>query len=305
MFFLTSLSVVSFAQSVDTSQSVDSTYNSEDWSNQVIIPPLFEYIIAPEELPDLKSKTDYLMENFWNPMDFKNVGAVDQNALNHAFGVYVQAMQYASEDKVKDSVKKLIGKIKTNPTLTYQFTKAAEENLYGPRAELWGDEIYISFLQNLMDNKKIDDSKKVRYADQLALLKKTAVGEKLPQIKLFNKESTPTSFIFNKKYTLLNFTTPNCEDCRYSFLKMDISGGINDMIEDGLLGVDVILLGEKMADGNLPEKWTVLYSPDALEELDIRMLPSFYIVDNNGKVVAKNLNIDSAIDILEVLNNKE
>lgn len=174
--------------------------------NQVLIPPLFEYVVAPDDLPDLTSRTDYLMQHFWDPFDFKKTEVVDQNALNHAFSVYVQAMAYASQDKIDESIKNLIGKIKNKPGLSYQFAKAAEENLYGPRAELWGDAVYMEFLQNLLNNKKVSEQKKRHFEEQYSLLKNSSVGAPLPHINVKNMEGTPTTINPNKEFTLIEFT---------------------------------------------------------------------------------------------------
>lgn len=272
--------------------------------NQMVIPPLFEYVIAPEELPDLRSRTDYLMDNFWNPFDFKKSGVVDQNALNHAFGVYVESMRFASEKKVKESVKKLIANLKGNPALSYQFTKAAEESLYGPRADFWADEIYMSFLKNLLENKKIDDNKKKKYKEQYDLLTSTAIGAEMPQFELNNAHGTSTSLNPSREAALICFTTPNSEDGKYSLLKMDISGVVNDMIEDGRLDVYVVILGDTFPEVYMPDKWTVLQSGNATDVMDIRFVPCFYILDGKKKIAGKNLAVDDAIDLLEMLYSK-
>ena len=103
------------------------------------IQPLFEYPTAPEELNSLADKSDYLVEHFWDSMNFKNKTTVDQTALNHAFRVYTAPLRWANRDKALVSVNKLIESIQKNPALFIQFTKAAEENMYGPRAEVWVD----------------------------------------------------------------------------------------------------------------------------------------------------------------------
>lgn len=268
----------------------------------IIIPPLFEYVIAPDDLPDLQSRTDYLMDNFWNPFDFKKTEYVDQTALNHAFGVYTQAMPFASRKKVIDSVKKLIKNLKDKPALSLQFTKAAEESLYGPRAEIWSDEIYIMFLQNLIDNKKISNSKKNRYVAQLNLLNRTAVGAEFPDVHLVTENGTLTKFKPIKDFRIVEFTLPDCEDCRYTNVKLDISGVVNDMIEDGRLDVMVVMTGEPVKKDYFPEKWIALSSDNAGDLMDLRIFPNFYIVDKNNKIRGKNLSVDGAIELLESLS---
>lgn len=275
----------------------------EEQSAEVVIPPLFEYPVAPDELPDLESKVNYLMEHFWDPMDFK-AKSVDQNALNHAFGVYSQAMPYASRNKVFEGVKKLIGKIKGNPGLTYQFTKAAEENMFGPRADVWIDDIYIMFLDNLAANKKIDNLRKMRYEEQRQILKATAIGAKMPQLKFQNRYGSVSEFKPAKDLTLLEFGNPECDDCRYTKLKLEISSDINDLMHDGKLDIAFIIPDDE--DGELleltqsyPDSWIVGSAvEDTAENFDIRATPCIYILDKEGKIIAKNVDIETAVLIL-------
>lgn len=118
------------------------------------IDPLFQYPSAPEELSSIQDKSNYLVNHFWEPMDFKDKKAVDQNALNDAFKVYCVPMRWADKERALVSVDKLIEKISKNPTLLIQFTKAAEENLYSPRADVWIDEVYLRFLNAIVKTRR-------------------------------------------------------------------------------------------------------------------------------------------------------
>lgn len=297
------------AQTAEPSDSipVEEVAVAQEEDEAITIPPLFEYVVAPDNLPDLQSRTDYLMDNFWNPFDFKKTKSVDQNALNHAFSVYVQAMPYASEKKVMDSVKKLVGNIKGNPGLSLQFVKAAEEVLYGPRAEFWADPIYMSFLENLLANKKVSDSKKKKYIAQLDLLKRNAVGATLPHINFVALDGKPSTMQFTAPYTLLQFRNVDCDDCKFANLKLELNGVASDMIDNSKLEVySIVLTDDESAirdfdAGEMNPKWHLGWSQDAATQLDIRMTPSYYLVDQNGKIVAKNEIISSVLDIISRL----
>ncbi|MDE5869058.1 MAG: DUF5106 domain-containing protein, partial [Muribaculaceae bacterium] len=97
----------------------------------IYIEPLFTYPVAPEDIVSLGDKSNWLMQHFWDSFDFKSKKAVDQNALNDAFSVYSHPMIWADKDVVLKSTDNLINNISKNPVLMLQFTKAAEENLYG------------------------------------------------------------------------------------------------------------------------------------------------------------------------------
>lgn len=279
--------------------------------NRIYIEPLFEYPVVPDELGDnLTDRADYQIENFWNNFDFKNKNAVDQNALNHAFEVYASAMPYATSEKVIKSVDKLIEKIKKNPTLSYQFAKAAEEILYGPRASMWIDEVYIKFLENLVANKKIDKSKKLKFQDQLSILKNSAVGAKAYRFNYVSRDGQHSNFMPKSDFTLIEFGNPECDDCRYAKLKMDISSVLNDLLYDNRLDIYFIIT-EEDEDGSLlkststyPDKWIVGKAGELDDYYDLRATPSLYLIDKDGKIIAKNISVDNAIAILEVLSQQ-
>ena len=149
---------LAFAQS--GSEATDSV-NQEQ--SQTVVKALFEYPVAPAEITGLQEKSDWLMEHFWDGFNPKKLKSVDQSALNHAFFVYATPMQWADKEKSIASVDRLIESLKKNPALMLQMTKAAEETLYGPRATMWIDEIYVRFLEALVKQKKLKDVHTARY----------------------------------------------------------------------------------------------------------------------------------------------
>lgn len=279
----------------------DTIFNDEG----VMIPPLFEYPTAPDDSPSLEARTNYLMDHFWDPFDFKNSKIVDQNALNHAFSVYAGAIPYADANKVKESIKNIVANIKGNPGLSYQFAKAAEENLYGPRASFWVDELYIPFLENLMSNKKIDKVKKARFESQLKVLKATQPEQTMPVFEYVNREGMKSKLNPTKKYTIIEFGNPECDDCHLAQFQFQISGSVNELMEDGLLDVMFIIPDDESGEllpktKDYPKDWIVgAASEDLFEILDMRATPTIYVIDRNGKIVAKNVGPETAISIVE------
>lgn len=273
--------------------------------DKIIIEPLFEYPSAPEELEGLTERSDYLMDHFWDSFDFK-VPVVDQTALNDAFGVFVTAMRYASRDKSLASINKLIKSLKGNSTLLYQFTKAAEDNLYGPRAAIWSDEAYIPFLKALTAEKSISDIKKQRYSMQLETLLHNAPGVKFPKIRLTLANGRHSDFEVKHPLTLIEFGNPDCDDCKFSRLKLEMAADIAEMIKSGELGMYFIVadampedqseLIEKFAD--YPAEWITAINYGGDEIFDLRSTPSFYLLDKNGKIIAKNIDVNKAVEVI-------
>ena len=274
------------------------TYSQNTADNVIYIEPLFEYPTAPEEILSLEDKSDWLMEHFWNNFDFKSKEAVDQNALNDAFNVYSNPMRWATRDVVLKSTDRLIAAISKNPTLLLQFTKAAEENLYGPRAETYIDEVYVKYLEALVKSKKLSPSRKERYSRQLRILKNSMVGVVPPRFPFKNVNGS-TEYFNPGLLTLIEFGDPECMDCRYAKLKMDTDLRFSELVEKGKINVLFIIPDPDEGWETLVTDYPPLWHTGASEEIsdiyDLRSTPYFYVIGTDGKIIDKTANVEKAM----------
>ena len=266
------------------------------------IEPLFEYPIAPEELPSLTEKSDYLAQHFWDSFDFKNKSSVDQLALNDAFRVYLAPLRWANYDISVASVDKLIEKVQGNPTLLFQFTKAAEENLYGPRAEVWSDDIYIKFLNALLKNKKIPDSRKNRFKKQAKVIEDTRIGAIAPSFSFTNTSGEVSQYFPMSTPTIIIFGDPDDTDWRLTRLKTETNSNLTDALNKGKINILFILpdLKENWQDlvSNYSPKWVTGASENIKDIYDIRLLPAIFVIGNDGKIIMKNISLENAIALI-------
>lgn len=283
---------------------IASAQDSVTEEGQLVIQPLFEYPVAPEEIDSLSLKCDWLMEHFWDQMDFKKTKTVDQNALNHAFGVYISALEYANIKKGDESIDKLISQISKNPSLSLQFAKAAEENLYGPRAGRimsWYDPIFVKFLNNVVKNKNIKKERKVKYERLSKIISGTMTGQMPPEFDYKTPEGKISRYHPNGVITIIEFGSSDCIDCRLAKLKMDTDVQFSTLVDKGK--INVLYIDTNPKEGweeelkSYPSNWYVGAS-DAVPDLyDLRRNPSIYVIDREGKVAAKNIDVVTAMAI--------
>lgn len=259
----------------------------------VYLAPLFEYPSAPEELGSMEDKCSWIVDNFWNLMDFKSTAPVDQAKLNHAFSVYAVGCQYAPKVKVEASADKLIKTLQKNPTLLVQFVKAAEENLYGPRADVWIDELYIKFLQGAISNKKISKARKARYESQLKQLQGTLVGATPPEFDFVRTNGDPAQYFAMSTPTILFFGDPDCDECRQGRLRMESNVAFSKAVTDGKINVLFIIPdaedGWQKDVAGFPKGWVAGASDTVSDSYDLRQTPEVYLIGSDGKIVGKHL----------------
>ncbi|MBD5272200.1 MAG: DUF5106 domain-containing protein [Bacteroides sp.] len=270
----------------------------QDETNVIYIDPLFQYPVAPEELMSLEDKSNWLMDHFWEGFDFKAKQAVDQNALNDAFNVYAHPMRWADRDHVIKSTDNIISAISKNPVLLMQFTKAAEENLYGPRAIAYIDEIYVKYLEAIDKNKKINPARKARYGRQLRILK-NSMRETVPPAFDFTTPTGAKETFRPGLLTVIEFGDPDCMDCRQAKLKMDTDLKFSSLVEKGLINVLFIIPDpedgweEKLAD--YPRLWHTGASDEVSDIYDLRSTPYFYVIGTDGKIQDKTESVEKAM----------
>lgn len=276
------------------------------YSQEVIqIEPLFEYPIAPESLSTLVDKSNYLIEHFWDPMDFKSTTAVDQNALNDAMKVYSVPIRWADLPKANEAIDKLIVKLSKNPTLLTQFTKAAEEVIYGPRAEYWVDGVYVKFLDAFLKNKKIPEARKAKYQKQLTSINNTLVGQKAPVFDFTGKNGKSERYMPMSTPTIIIFGNPTLPDWRMARLRMETSVPLRQAVEQGKLNILYIIPFQmdnwEKEINNYPTQWIVGNAPSIDDIVDLRADPSVYYIGGDGNIVLKNAPLESALN--EALKN--
>lgn len=273
-------------------------YSQTPTENVIYIEPLFEYPIAPEEIISLQDKSEWLMEHFWDSFDFKRKEAVDQNALNDAFNVYSHPMRWASRDAVLKSTDRILSSVAKNPVLLLQFTKAAEENLYGPRADAYIDEVYLRYLDALVASKKIAPARKARYVRQQKILKNSLIGT-VPPAFVFDTPTGAKERFRPGLLTVIEFGDPDCTDCRHAKLKMDTDLKFSSAVEKGLVNV-LFIIPDPEEDwqeslAGYPKLWHTGASDEVSDLYDLRSTPYFYVIGTDGKIIDKTESVDKAM----------
>lgn len=294
-----SAALLGCSASAISQEAADSTALIE--TGVMYLDPLFEYPVAPEDISGFTEKCNWLAENFWNPLDIKSKDAVDQARLNHAFQVYASTVQYADKDRVTAAVDRLMKSLQKNPMLLYQMTKAAEENIYGPRAEFWIDELYARILRSALANKKFPTSKRMRYENQLRQLDATMIGSEPARFDFVRANGDAARFFAMATPTVIIFGDPDCDQCRIGKLRMQSNVAFSKAVSDGRINVLFIIPDadegwqNKVAD--FPSNWIVGASDTVSDIYDLRDTPEVYVIGADGKMANKHIGILEAMNM--------
>lgn len=267
----------------------------------LVLPPLFEYPVAPEDMP-WEERSNWLVEHFWDNFDFKQK-SVGQSQLIHAFRTYVVPMHLADKDVAVKSVDALIKKIQKRPGLLLQFTQAAERTIYEPQtSELMIDEVYVRFLKAVTANKKIPELRRARYKAHLNSLEHCLVNGPMPSFSFIDRTGSKSTYTPSGVPTIIEFGDFDCSDCRITRLRLETDSDLQDLVAQGK--ARIIFINPDMDTDNIeewreavkgyPENWTVGVGEDLDDCLDLRTVPCLYLIDASGTIVSKSASSESA-----------
>lgn len=265
----------------------------------------FQLPIVPDTMA-FNNRIDYLVTHYWDFCDLKKAFSAKQKMIT-AFQEYLDLMPMASRDAALASIEKFIKSIESKPDNILTITSAAEDYIHSDTAQYYSDEIYLPFAKAVATNKKISSAQKARYEHQYKILSNSMVGSQFPDIQFVNRDNqTQSLYADSAKIVLIYFFEQDCSDCSLTKIRLDADINTTKLIDAGTL--KIIAISPTTPDGEFfervksyPEKWTVGASPMIDETIDIRSVPSFYVLDDTHKIYGKNLNLDQVLLINQQL----
>lgn len=258
---------------------------------------LFEYPVVPDTIVTLENRSNYLIQHFWENYDF-SMPIKDERVFEATFRDYVDIFKYAHKTIVFSSIKDMMRRAQSNSSNFLKIAEIAERSLYAPGAVYWSDEVYIPFLESVLDNSMIDKSEKERYKYQLELLKNNLLGHKAQdfELRLVDGSKKKLSEI-DGKLIFLFFNDAECDDCSIARLRLSTDVTLNGLIDAGEVVVVCVYMGKysdewaNKAKGD-SDKWIIGANDDVAEKYDLRIQPSVYILDQNKVILDKNINVE-------------
>ncbi len=260
--------------------------------------PLFKYPVAPDTCSTLESRCDYIVTNFWENYDLTKP-IKDEERFAKAFEDYVDFFKYANRTIVLSAIRSLMFKAQSNASNFAKIGALAERALYGENAVYWSDEAYLPFAEAMAGSKQMKKDVRNHYSAQVEKIKRNELGATMPQIEWTDARGNRRKLAEVKATGLvIVLLTDGGMDSDMARLRLSTDVVINDMISQGEVAIVDITMGK--ADGawmnkakTYPENWLVGANSDLNKTLDVRFVPSAYIVDPQGKILNKNVSVES------------
>lgn len=287
--------------------AIGANAQSQDSIKMPVTP--FEYPLAPDSITSLQGKTSYVMLRFWDKADLKKLMA-DTAKFRKAFHDYVSFIPFAHVDSIKKSVSALTSRFSNDPKAMLIIAQTAEKELFGPEADFWSEEPYMLFIRPLLTNKKVKAQDKERYLSQIKMLNSSQVGSNIAPLSYTTRHGAVHNLYDQKgDFILLLFQNEECDDCSMMRLRLEADIATGNVVKDGRLKIVIINPGKdtpgwRSAMANYPYEWEIGSSTKAAEEVDLRFMPTSYLLDNEYKIVLKNMDLNQILSLTSALNQQ-
>ena len=249
---------------------------------------------VPAELTEPKERCAYVLEHFWDRMDFRDRSLTADTAfMEQNFVNFAALFGYADSVAVDRGVRILLDRGSIDPGAYDMITSTAARYLNEPNLPLFSEEFYVHFLRAMIDGNVLSDSEKDRPRYQLEVAMKNRPGSRAADFRFRSrdgKEWCLSDFCREHDMTLLLFYDPDCENCksvieRLADTRMPEGTGILAVYAEGDAEE-----WERSKD-LLPAGWTVGYAVDDIlgEELYVLpAMPTIYLIERDGTVAVKD-----------------
>lgn len=248
---------------------------------------------VPAELRTAGERGDYLLEHFWDRMDFTDASALGDTAfIEGGFANVASVMPHASKDGQAAGVARLMDAAKVSPVALSVLMEVAERYLYEPHSPVYCEECFEPFARYALAN----DLNAERMELLLEDMEQNAPGNAAPDLCLLSEgETVRLGGLFKSGIpSLLLFYDSGCDGCRRLIAALAGDEGFCRMVAQGRVNVIAVNLsgdGGKAPMSRIPLGWVAATACSAHEARDtyaLRSTPALYLIGADGRIVLKN-----------------
>lgn len=263
-----------------------------------------------------EDKVTYLIEHFWDSMDFTDTNYVHYpDITEQALVDYVDLLNNNQNEKViTKSINRLFNGLSTDTTgvVVRYFSVMLTKYLKEPNSPFRNESVYVKVAQNILNSNhpefNIADKERAQFDVDAAA--KNSVGSVATNFNfelLSGRHSSLHQFVTTT--TVLFFYEPDCYSCKQHIEIIKNEPQINSLIANKKLKILAIYPEQdyelwKAQAASFPESWSVAIDKKGeINKYQLYLLeasPTFYLLSKEGEVILKDTQYEV---LLEWLNS--
>lgn len=210
------------------------------------------------------------------------------------------------------SLKKTLTSAAINPQsyfLAFDFFEKMFGDLNSP---FRSEPLYQTMLQHILAMPTLEKSSKVRYEFELSMIHKNKIGDTISNFPILLSTGDTTSiYQIPAEYMLIYFQNPNCPTCIETRQHLQTLTLLNQAIEKKKIKVVTIYFEDdeniwrqylqESANPKYIHGWNYSLNIEKEYLFDTRVIPMMIIVDNNKRVIAKDIHYSEIESFLQHL----
>ena len=279
------------------------TKENED-VNTSIVNGEIEIPRPPSTLNTTHEKAEFMIINFWNPLNFNDTTFTrDEKFIEQNFVNFISIFPYAEPQSRKEAVFKLLNKSKIDPKTFASFMYVSNKYLYDTDSPMINEDFYLPFMEFVAQDEDSSKAYKEMALYTIESINKNRPGTPAADFEFTDKEGITHSLhsLFPDRETMLIFFDPECENCKNVISEISQNLQIAQRVDEGSLGIVAVYSGINLTMWLselplFPDNWIVGHEPEIIdykELYDIRSLPTILLLGPDKTVIEKNFKINS------------
>ena len=284
-------------------------------------------------IPIVKGKADsvypfyYVKNHFWDDVVFNDNRLIRTPFFETKLDEYFKNYVSREPDSIIEEVQYMLTVAKTGkeiyPFLLFKFT-----NKYINPEFMGQDKVFLHIYQNFFakgDTVLLNEASKKSITERAYSMMANQLGLAAPALVLNDLQDKKISlYDIVSPYTFVAFWDPTCSHCKVEIPRLDsfyknIWSGLKVKVLSVNINYKELTAWKTFIKDNKLEGWIHAYQtesdlnnevkagkPTTIRQLyDVFKTPTFYLLDANKKIIAKNLSIEQFNDFLINTNNKK
>ena len=284
-------------------------------------------------IPIIKGKADslypyyYVKNHFWDQVVFNDNRLIRTPFFEDKLDEYFKNYVSREPDSIIEEVQYMLTVAKTGkeiyPFLLFKFT-----NKYIAPEFMGQDKVFLHLFQNFFakgDTVLLNEASKKSITERAYSIMANQLGIAAPSLILTTPENKKVSlYEIKSPYTFIAFWDPTCSHCKIDIPRLDSfykASWKNFQVKVFSVNINFKELGawKTFINEKHLEDWIHGYQPEedlnreikaglpsTIRQLyDVYKTPTFYLLDSNKKIIAKNLSLEQFHDFLANTNKKK
>lgn len=262
----------------------------------------YQYPQVPDSITDRHDRILFLATHFWD--DGK---AFDTTLFQTPTCMldYLYLLDNLSQVESKNVLERMLDNTANSESLNvilFWF----EHYLHDCRSPLYNDELYLTLAETVLSS-EVGEWAKIQMKSKVDVLRRNRIGYPAEEFVYTTVTGEKRNlYDIQCPLTLVFFHNPDCSLCIFTESQLSKNDTIIELLNSRILRVLAMVPHNDSvacANHNYPNNWDVGYDNDNIIHsnslYDIQMLPSFYLLDEQKKVIVKEADYNRIVVTLK------